>query len=454
MKNLNKLLTIIILVNVFLLLILNFFPYPELFVYPYLTAHGSVPYAQIFDQHFPGLMFLPVNLYTLGFTDPQSMRIIQVFIVIVNQILIYKVSGLVIKNKKFILLPNILYLIWQPMLEGYVLWIDTMVTPLVLLGFYMILLSKFKDLRKIFLAGLVLGVALTFKQILVPVIIVFGLAILLKTKRPKELIIFGVGAAIPALVMVLYFVSLGVWEQFYYWTFTFNVTLFAEFGRKFASTGEIIKIAPIMGLAFIIGLWLIYKRVIFEIKFLFAVFVVCLLFAYARFDFVHLQPALPFAVILLTIGFMHLSKKYFIPVAVGYILLVSVLMIRFYPQNIGGKVYFWDNAEKEIFDQVKSMTNSGDTIFAFATLAHTYAATNTLPPGKLFVFQFPWFMMETQDEILSGIKSDPPVLILREENALTDGKNLISYMKNINEFVKANYRLEKRVNGVEFWVKL
>lgn len=449
----SKWLWVIIFLNLFLLLILNFFPYPELFAYPYLTAHGSVPYAQIFDQHFPGLMFFPINLYTLGFTDPQSMRLFQAFIVTVNQILIYKIVKILLKDKKYILLPNILYLIWQPFLEGYVLWIDSMVTPLILLAFWLMLTSKFKNLRLMFLAGIMLGLALTFKQILVPVIIVFSLAIIFKTKNFKSIFIFGSGVAIPACLMLLYIVSIGVWDEFYYWTFTFNITTFAEFGRKYATIGEIVKIFPLIGLAMIGGGWLIYKKTISEIKFLYALFLVCLLFSYARFDFVHLQPALPFAVLLLAIVFLNIPKKYYLVIGVIYMLIVGVFVIRFYSKNIGSRVYFWGTEEQAIFQEVNRLTKDGDTIFSFASLPHIYAATNTLPPDKLFVFQFPWFMMETQDKILEGLKKDPPVLVLRDPSALTDGKNLLNYMKNIDEYVKENYRLEKTENSVEFWIK-
>ncbi len=60
------LLLFIILIHIFITFKLIFFPYPELFIYPYLTNHGLLPYKQILDQHFPGLMFLPINFNNLG----------------------------------------------------------------------------------------------------------------------------------------------------------------------------------------------------------------------------------------------------------------------------------------------------------------------------------------------------------------------------------------------------
>ena len=73
---LSKLILVLILItHVFILTKLVFFPYPELFIYPYLTNHGLKPYSQILDQHFPGLMFLPINFDNLGMNNEVSARI-------------------------------------------------------------------------------------------------------------------------------------------------------------------------------------------------------------------------------------------------------------------------------------------------------------------------------------------------------------------------------------------
>src|SRR3989338_3479932 len=66
---------LILLTHILILSKLIYFPYPELFIYPYLTNHGLKPYSQIIDQHFPGLMFLPLNLDNLGMTTPEIARI-------------------------------------------------------------------------------------------------------------------------------------------------------------------------------------------------------------------------------------------------------------------------------------------------------------------------------------------------------------------------------------------
>jgi len=128
-------LAIVIVIHIFALSKLIFFPYPEFFIHPYLTANGLIPYKQILDQHFPGLMFLPVNFDNLGVNDEYIARIWLIAVVVITQLLLFLISKEILKSNKKALIVNLLYLIWQPFFEGWVLWLDTFL-PLFLLPAY------------------------------------------------------------------------------------------------------------------------------------------------------------------------------------------------------------------------------------------------------------------------------------------------------------------------------
>src|SRR3989339_1236932 len=87
------LLGIILLIHALVITRLIYFPYPEFFIYPYLTNHGLKPYSQILDQHFPGLMFLPVNLNNLGMTTPETARLWSIAIVIIIQLMLFFIGS-------------------------------------------------------------------------------------------------------------------------------------------------------------------------------------------------------------------------------------------------------------------------------------------------------------------------------------------------------------------------
>src|SRR2546423_1150380 len=114
----KALLILIILIHSFVLTKLQFFPYPELFIYPYLTNNGLKPYQQILDQHFPGLMFLPINFDNLGMTNPDVARIWLIAVVAITQVFLFLIAKSILKSGKKAILVNILYLFWQPFFEG------------------------------------------------------------------------------------------------------------------------------------------------------------------------------------------------------------------------------------------------------------------------------------------------------------------------------------------------
>src|SRR3990167_11274587 len=101
MLGISIILFLIIITHIFLLSKLVFFPYPELFVYSYLTKQGLIPYKQIFDQHFPGIMFFPVNLATLGIDTPQEAQILHLGIVILTQVILFVIGRKLFKSNLY-----------------------------------------------------------------------------------------------------------------------------------------------------------------------------------------------------------------------------------------------------------------------------------------------------------------------------------------------------------------
>src|SRR4030067_2242156 len=168
-------LLVTIVIHLYLLSRLIFFPYPELFIYSYLTNQGLLPYKQILDQHFPGLMFFPINLFTLGMRTPQAARIWHFGLIVATQLTLFVLAKKMFKSDKWALCVNFLYLVWQPFFEGYVLWIETFVSIILLFSFYFLLqgLEKKKQLL-FFNTGLFLGIALVFKQVTLPLLFLFG----------------------------------------------------------------------------------------------------------------------------------------------------------------------------------------------------------------------------------------------------------------------------------------
>mgnify|MGYP001581340933 CR=1 FL=1 len=444
-------LVLIILIHLFILSKLIFFPYPELFIYPYLTNHGLISYANILDQHFPGLMFFPINLGTLGMNTPEIARYWQYGVVVIIHILLYLVARKVVGSKKA-LLANLIFLIWHPYFEGWVLWIDSFLPILTLTSLYF-LLSK-----KNFWSGFFLGLALLFKQVIGPLIGLIGLYLFIKEKKIKPAFIFGLGALIPTLFLIKYINDLGIWKDFIFWTITFNMSTFAEMGRKYGTLSEWARVVGVYGFA----LFAILDKQslpdggknVRENVILISLFLVgSMTSIYARFDFVHFQPSLPFVALLSAFSINWLLKKRSLKLLVAvYIFATIFLLNQFYIGHIGNKVFFFGDSEKRVVAEIQKLSNTGDKIFAFGTLPHIYQMADRLPPGNVFVFQFPWFMVEAQDRVLTGIINDPPKVVIRDLTAEVEGKKLIFYMPKINEYINKNYKVVSIIEEVEIMI--
>lgn len=451
----KKILGLIIALNIFELLIINFFPYPENFVYSYLTAHGFLPYKEILDQHFPGLLLLPINFYSLGMRTPNVARLWLLGVVVINHIIIFLISKKLFKSKSLIFLPNIIYALFQPFYEGYVLWIDSIIPIFLLAGAYFLIKKEGRELKiKDFVfSGLFFGIGIIFKQMVIPIVGIVFLYLFIKEKDKKRAVAFLIFPFVFITSLFLYFQGRGLLTDFYFWTIKFNATTFSEFGRKYPGLGDLIKSSLIFGLSGIFWLYLLIRNRSHNIIILGLLFIGGLLFAYARFDFVHLQPALPFSVLIVTLFLKEFPKnKYFYTGVAVWIFISLVLLLRFYKMNIGNNIYFFGDTERKLSQDVRKYAKPGDSIFAFATTPDIYYMTDTFPSGHIFVFNFPWFMMEAEGRVLSGIVNDPPKVVIKNDNAVIDGKKFIDYMGNISTYIENNYKTVDIIDGTKVMI--
>lgn len=434
------LLASIIFFHIFLLYKLIFFPYPEFFIYPYLTNHGLLPYQQILDQHFPGLMFLPINFDNLGMNDEIAARVWLVLVVTLTQILIFWVSRKILKNDSKALLVNLLYLIWQPFFEGWVLWIDTFLPLFLLPAFYLtykILNSDKSNFKLPFLLGLFLGIGVVFKQVLIPLSGMIFLYIIWQKKDLKIIKFFLLGFLAPVLLMLYYLYSIGVLADFWYWTVIFNLTTFARFGRKIPFLSGIVRVDFVTIFS---GLVLFSQRK--KIAILLMIFIIgSLLAIYARFDFIHFQPSLPFILIATVAGFSAIWKQKWAKLILAcYLLVVVWWLFIFYKGHLSTQVKFFDQDTKLIAAKIKQNTHPGEHIFIFGTVPHLYQMSQTLPAGDVFIFQFPWFMMVTEERLLDGIKKDKPEIIVADRTVEIEGNKITNFAKKLDKYILENYQ--------------
>ncbi len=426
---------------------LVFLPYPELFVYPYLTNHGLLPYRDILDQHFPGLMFFPINFDNLGMRTPEVARVVQILVIVIIQVLIFFIGRKIFKSDLKALIANLLFLVWQPFFEGWVLWIDSLLPIFLLPAFYFSYKAWENGKRKdLFLGGLFLGIGLVFKQVVAPLALIVLILLYFKRKDVKEIMWLLLGILPFPLLMIIYIISKGIFSDFWYWTIVFNLTTFAKYGRRGPTFFEFFRVAAVYGFSL---LGLMSKKFRSEMLWLVVFALGALFSANARFDFVHFQPSLPF-ICLMSVVALDFAWRKLKFMSLFYIAVASIFLFTFFRGHIGTKIYFFDKEDALVTQKIEDLTKPGEKIFLYGTPLHYYQITQTLPAGDVFVFQFPWFMMEAQDRVVSGLEKDLPALVVADRSLTIDGRKLTDFSPKINEFILQNYEIYDKIGSVEF----
>jgi hypothetical protein len=204
------------------------------------------------------------------------------------------------------------------------------------------------------------------------------------------------------------------------------------------------RVALIFGSAFIALLRIKERSVMIFLIFL----VGSLMGLSTRFDFVHFQPALPFAVLATVYGLGRLRCLGWVGVA-GYISIAIWWLTIFYRGHIGEKVYFFDESTYEVANKIVNYTNPADKIFVFGAAPHLYQMTQTLPAGDIFVFQFPWFYKVAEKRILEGIMRDKPEIVASDRTVKIEDQPITEFAKEIDQYILQNYEPIDRVGTTD-----
>jgi len=419
---------VIQLLHLLILSPMEFVAYPEFFVYPYLTSSGWLPYRQIIDQHFPGLFFMPVNFFTLGFINPRSLKILSLLLVIFQSALIYRIAKS-ISSRVYPLIAMVTFALWQPFFSGNHLWLESLISPLALTSFYL-----WRNATP-FWSGAALGAAILFKQsVALPI---FILILITYFRRGfKSALTFAAGAVLPLTLAVCYFGYRGVLSDFFFWTVKFNF-LYAVQAATVPDWTVLFKLL-LPALLFILALFKSQpKRVVLVL----AVWGLILIpGGLSRFDFTRLQAIVPF--LSLSLGLLITSlwsaKKYFLfsVILVAQLAWFSIFYIR---QENWGQYRFFDQSASALVQTVTSLTSPGDEIFLLGVQPHLYMLSGTYPPGSHFSYQLPWYLPFTQNRILYSLASDPPQYIFYDAAASVDGKPISEYAAPLIQYVKHYY---------------
>lgn len=348
-----KRLGLLIFLHILLLYKITYIAWPENLLWPYLNLHGLSFYTNIF-YIYPPLYVALLSLFDRFFgISLFSLQTLSYFTVIVTDFLLWRIS-----NKRY--WPLFIYVPLQIFFEGNGLWPDQLLAPIFLAAYW-----SFQK-KKYFLLGVLLGLALLTKQTAA----YFALGIFLMS-RPVKVI---PGLVLTLLLGVVYLVFNNSFRAFFDETLRYILTYHAGNSLQvlLPNKSQLIAVGLVFLPAIIIGRK--SRRQLLALTLLSALGV------FTRFEYFHLQPALPFAALLLSQGF----------VALPFLAIFTFLFLRFYVSNFGLSPRFLTADILTNAQTVNTVIPPGSRTFFFNTWDHYYYLTDTLPAGDFFVSQTPW----------------------------------------------------------------
>ncbi len=450
MKKTIIFLVIILAFHGFLITKLIFFPYPEFFVLPYLTNQGLVPYKQILDQHFPGLMYLPINFDNLGMTTSEIARVWLIAVTLLTQIMLFITARKIFKSDKKALGVCLFYLLVQPFFEGWVFWIENFLPLFYLPAFYLsykFITDKKKHSYYIVLIGLLMGLSILFKQVALPLAFLLGALLFYYQRNLKTIFLYLIGLLPIPILMVVYFWLLGALKEFWFWGVWFNLTTYAKYGRPKPDLASITRVIGVFSPILLIPLINNHKLSLLLVVFLIG----SLAGTLDRFGFIHFQPALPFLALIIVSSLPWLWGKLIGKLLiVGYFLVLIYWLNIFFRGHLSSKVLFFDQPTFEISQKIKSLTKPKEEIFIFGPVPHLYQLSQTIPAGRIFVYQFPWFLMESEDKFVMVLKTSTPSLVVRDRSVIIDGQSITKFAPKLDYYIEQNYNVIDKIGSTEF----
>lgn len=433
---------------------ITFTAWPEMFSYPYLVNNSYLIYKDFAHPYVPLLSFILAFYYKAAGMNLLTHQYFTWGLILFNDLLIFLISCKIL-TKGYIFIPLAIYVFLQPILEGNMLWFDLGTIPFIL-GFFVVLLYV-KDLaRRLFWAGFLLALALLIKQQVIVLVALISFIIIASKENRKYLHIYLTGLFIPIFFSMLILATLKVLQDYFFWTLEFPLIWLP----KFPGYAQIPGKKDIFLLVILFGFPLIflmskYQKISKFVKFLSVSIFACIIMAFPRFSYFHLQPAL--AVIVVFYAVILKDFKKIAPVFILIPILAGIYLWKDYrPYSGVENARFYDNQDLELATFVKTNSTVEDRIYFIGPHSLLFSLSNRLP-SRPWIENYVWHfeIPGLQEKQIEGFKREKNLVIFKQGFASGNWYDLGVYKPaKIIEYIDQNLKLvNKDKSGLEVWRK-
>lgn len=464
------LLPLLLLFHLLLLASTRFTLWPEMIIYPYLLANGFSLYRDIINPYMPFFIYFLVLLEKLFRVNPIYFQAFTWAVILAIDILIFIIAKkLTAKNKQSFSANRdataavAFFVIFSIPFSVNNLWFDLIQTPFIIMSYYFFyrFLQDPSDKKSLFYSSIFLTIAFFIKQQAVWLVIYFALVLIFRFGKKSVSIILSqpkifAPPAIFFLMHVLFFTKLNLLSDFLFWAVYF------PFFKASSMPGYVFLPNAKQVLA-VFTLFLIFIPLVFSkntLKFFVLGAFPLLMFAYPRFDYFHLIPAV--AVLSLVMGtnlasLFSYRKIWLSPATISIISMVVLLAFsaRYFSRNWTREIRFFEDEIYQTANLIRRITEESEPIYIQNGPDQILPLANRLPT-KPWADEFPWYLEvgDTQERVLAGIKNQNPKYSLFKPYEEGPKFQIGAYRPDkIATYIDQNYQNLLQINDF-FWLKI
>lgn len=399
----------------------------EFTLYPYLTAHGFLPYQNLLDQHFPTLFFGPFSLPAFLTVNPWPLLALFLGVLVLTDLLLW--ASLTRSKVRQPLIWLLFYLTSSLYFSGSTLWIETFVN--LLLSVWLFLSHSSRPSARI-ISGLLLSQVLLLRPTIAPAL----LFLFLGFGVPFSPLLLG-GLLTGFLIPALYLVRYNLFGEFYRLAIVFNTQVYPAAARLLPAKRQILLLVLWL---FPVGLKLLKNKKFFLLLSLISFFVLIV----PRFGYEHLQPLFLCVTLVWAINSTTPPKIIYLMIVILFVLnLVS--SIRHPYGN-----YFLTPEVKSISEVVRRLP--GQEIYLLGASDLIYPLSGKLPPQKTYLPSLPWYFTQSDftGRVIRSLSGGAPVLV--DYTASVDGYNTVESSGPIFEYIKINFTSEPPIGNYQLFL--
>lgn len=424
--------------------------------------NGDMPYRDFQYIYTPGAAYLMSFWYMFNGVDVAGARIFTLIFVLMTVFFIYKITKIINRGNLGYILPIAIFVVWAPMHLNFAWPVIFALWSGLASCWYLYLSNKFSSKKMLFIAGIMVGLTILFKQnfgaaLLINSILFFSLNS--KMINAKNLLIHFAGIALFPIVTIVYFYFNNALGDFYNNMYFFMIDQFLMKGMQ--STPYIYPDTwykmIIKGLAYLSPLifGIIAAVLAFKKKrqlFHFATF--CILFYLFGIrpttDKMHLVPLLSVIGISILIVYSLVKNKI---IKYGLILVQIIYALLGLYSAIFMNYYRWDTPlieqkytgqnEKlgvltdagyqksinEITDYILFNTQKNDYVFIYSYSPSLYVLLDRKNPTK-YIFMPPNVMsVQVQSEIINDLRKKNVFVVITDHDINYANTKLTEYIK-------------------------